>query len=184
MTRSAGELQIRGVDEFRRKLDPAVFKYANAIVLRRALYKVRGDARERVPGRVFDNSIQSKPVPGTESGIVYSNAETAESIHEGRRPGEQVSIRKLRRYIDRYGLAGSVSVKTHRPLKQKTMTPERDRATLALAYRMQRAIAAQGTKPIPFLTQPLENFAARDDLDRYWREAIPKAFAKFGLEIR
>lgn len=187
MSRALSGLEIRGVDDLRRRLDPAVFSYANRIVLRRALYKLQRDARDRAPGKLFDNSIQSRPVPGTESGIVYSNAETAESIHEGRRPGEQVSIRKLHRYIDRYGLAGSVSVKTHRPMKpgkSAKAVKARDRAVISLAYRMQHAIAQSGTRPIPFLTEPLENFAAKDDLDRYWREALPKAFKKFGLEMR
>lgn len=182
--RALGELEFRGVEELRRKLDPQIFGYANKIVLNRALLKTRSGARERVPGKLFDNSIQKKTIPGTESGIVYSNAQTAESIHGGRKPGETVSIRKLRSYIERYGLAGSVSLKTRRANRRK-LTPERDRAILSLAYQMRRRIKAKGTAAIPFLTEPLEQMrASSEDLARYWREAIPVALKKFGLVAR
>lgn len=175
-----GGIAIRGLDDLQRTLDPGIFRYAGAIVLRRALYKTRSEAREIVPGRLFDNSINVKVLPDRINGIVYSNAATALSVHEGRKPGEQVSIRKLRAYIKRYGLAGSVSVKTHRALKpgkSAKAVVASDRAAMSLAYRLRHQIAERGTKPIEYLTRPLA--ATSRDLVRYWREALPKAMARF-----
>lgn len=180
-----GGIEIRGLDQIERALDPHIFRYAGAIVLRRALYRTRSEAREIVPGRIFDNSINVKVLPDRINGIVYSNAETALSVHEGRRPGEQVSIRKLKMYIKRYGLAGSVSVKTRRALKpgkSAKAIQAQDAAAISLAYRLRHRIAEQGTKPIEYLTRPLA--ATSRDLERYWREAVPKAIAHFAKGAR
>lgn len=172
-----GGVEIKGLDDIRRSLDPHIFNYAGKIVLRRALYKTRTGARDIVPGKRFDDSINVRTLPDGINGIVYSNAKSALSVHEGRQPGEKVSIRKLRAYIQRYHLSGAVSLKTRRSVKVRRTVSATDGAEIALAIRMQRGIEQQGTKPIEYLTRPLD--ATSRDLVRYWREAVPKAIEHF-----
>lgn len=179
---AVGGIRIRGMEAVVRDLHATAreLRYATRIVTQRTAMTMRAGAREIVPGKQFDQSIQSWGSRDRATFRVGSDAAVAESVHRGRRPGEAPSIKALKRWIESRGLTGSVSVKTRRVTKRKlsgAALVSHDRAVLAMAYRLQAEIRARGTAPIPYLTSALS--ATQADLERYMREAVLKAIKKF-----
>lgn len=179
--RSLGGIQIAGIEELRRQLDPRVFNYAFGIAHRRGALKMRQVAREVVPGKRFDDAILNRQLPSGLGAMVYTPAKSAESIHEGRRVGEVVSFRRLTRWVRRYGLASSVTLKTRRVRKLGKTAPE-IRAVEAVAAVVQKRIERAGTKPIPFFGEAAVTEAGRH-MQRYWNEALVLAVKKFSGRV-
>lgn len=177
-TRALGGIQIEGLEELRRSLDPRVFNRTMAIAHRRASLRVRREAREIMPGTTFDRAIHNQVLPNGLGAIVFTDAAAGESIHEGRPVGKPPSLKALSRWIRTYGLAGAVSFKTRRVVRKKVVD---QRDVESLSWRMQQRIRDRGTRAIEFLSGALAPSAA--DVQRYWREALVdtvKHFARKG----
>lgn len=178
-TRALGGIELRGVDELRRSLDPRVFNRTMAIAHRRAGLRVRREARQIVPGTTFDRAIHSAVLPKGLGAMVFTNAAAGESIHEGRPAGKPPSLKALSRWIKAYGMAGVVSLKTRRAVRRKDV---KQRDVEALAWRLQQGIRGTGTKAIEFLTGALG--PSRADVERYWREALEDTVKHFAGKER
>lgn len=180
-SRALGGIQLEGVEELRRSLDPRVFNRTMAIANRRASLRVRREARAIMPGTTFDRAIHNKVLPNGLGAIVYTDAAAGESIHAGRPAGKPPSLKKLNRWIRTYGLAGSVSIKTRRVVRSKAATPAQ-RDVESLAWKLQQQIRETGTKAIEFLAGAIG--PSRADVERYWREALVDTVKHFARKAR
>lgn len=173
------QVQIPDLDELRRKLDsaPEMFDYALKIVLKRAGLRLRREAREIMPGEIFDRAITDQSGESALSRIVGTapevNLKAARSIVAGRPAGHPPSLKATQRWIRTYGLAGAVSLKTQRQVQKKNV---RQRDVEGLAWVIQQRIRASGTKPIPFISGAIGPSMA--DIRRYFDEAAAAALKK------
>lgn len=174
--RAVGGIQIDGIKELRRQLDPAVFNRTMRIANRRAAGRVQSESRRIIPGTIFDRAIWTQMLPGGLGAIVFTPAKAGESIHEGRPAGTAPTYKALKRWIRTYGLAGSVSIRTRRVRTAKSVAPTWS-AVNQLAGAVRAKILRRGTKPIPFLAGAIG--PARGDVERYWREALVDSVKHF-----
>lgn len=168
-------VQVEGLEEVQRRLShaPELINGALRIVVKRAGLRIRRESREIMPGTVFDRSIIDQSGPTPLSRAVGSPARSAESIQEGRRPGRPPSVKALSRWVQTYGLAGAVSLKTRRQVGKKNVD---QRAVEGLAWALQARIRRTGTKPIPFIRDAIGPSLA--DVKRYIDEAVAAALKK------
>ncbi len=168
-----GDVLVRwdGLDRLRKQLgaSKATWERALRIAVRRSALRARREAREIVPGPIFDRSIVERVQSAELAATVFSLAarRTAESIAGGREPGQAPSIKQLEDWIRRYGLSGSVNVATGRRRRGSQA------AMRALAVRLRRRIKARGTRPIPFISGAVQPSMA--DFRRYLTEAVARA---------
>lgn len=178
-----GGIEVVGLRELQKNVHPKVFRSTMRIALRRSGNKVKGEAQRHFDRRSMYRSSLTERV-GQSDVIVFSTArpERTESIHEGRQPNEAPTIAALERWLNRKSLLAMGKLPA-RGTGKVTLRARAERAGVdqrviaAAARRLQDAIRERGTKPIPFFRNAIP--ATRDDLNRYFREALREVTRKF-----
>ncbi len=173
-------VEIRGLDELRRRLDPALIGQALERALERSALVMQSEAKRQITqmGAVDTGRLRASITHRLEGegqgrfAVVGTNVFYAPYVHEGRKPGKMPPPRALLEWVHRHKLAGTYSPQSRR---RRGSAYQQYWEDLEVAFMIARKIMWRGIKARPFLRQALEASRPRiasifrGEFERLWR---------------
>lgn len=183
------DIKIDGLDGLHKRLGTASATLDASLrpALRQSGQIMRDEAKHLAVGHILPNSVRMTTVYSGLEVMVFSVAQTALSIEEGRRVGSRPSLKNTLNWMNRAGVvapeaaaAGAVqNVKTHKVStrgKKSIRSQTISRAQRSLAWKIAQAIGVTGTKALPFIIPAAQH--KRDEVQRLIQTATQSALRK------